>query len=95
MLDMARANLGLKGVVSFHGVLDKPKGSPEDSDSPHIAAKVQVLHGYEDPMVSPEMVECIKIFIHIGRYDEQWADELISHGRIALDACTHHGVFFD
>uniref|UniRef100_A0A914XK89 Dienelactone hydrolase domain-containing protein n=1 Tax=Plectus sambesii TaxID=2011161 RepID=A0A914XK89_9BILA len=54
VLDMARAGLGLKAVVSLHGLLDRPKGTPEPADSPHIETKVQVLHGYDDPMVPPE-----------------------------------------
>lgn len=49
-LDLARSNpKGLKGVVSFHGLLHAPKQIPD-----RIDAKVLVLHGNNDPMVSRE-----------------------------------------
>jgi dienelactone hydrolase len=50
-LDLARAGSDLKGVVSLHGLFNPPPatGGP-------ISAKVLCLHGYDDPMVPPEMV---------------------------------------
>ncbi|CEK09576.1 dienelactone hydrolase family protein [Legionella hackeliae] len=51
-LDLARSGADLKGVVSFHGLLDKPKDIPNQP----IKAKVLALHGYDDPMVKPEQV---------------------------------------
>jgi dienelactone hydrolase len=51
-LDLARSGAELKGVVSFHGVLDKPKDIPNQA----IHAKILVLHGYDDPMVPPAQV---------------------------------------
>lgn len=45
-LQMARNNLPILGVVSFHGAL-APPGPP----SPQIAAKVLVCHGAEDTFV--------------------------------------------
>ena len=51
-LDLARSNPeGLKGVVSFHGLLDPPKQTTDQ-----IQAKVLVLHGNNDPMVSREQL---------------------------------------
>lgn len=52
VLDMARAGVDLKGVVSFHGLLNAPENIPNGT----IKAKVMVLHGHDDPMVSPEAV---------------------------------------
>ncbi len=50
-LDLARSNAeGLRGVVSFHGLLQAPPKTGL------IDAKVLVLHGQEDPMVPPEQV---------------------------------------
>lgn len=49
-LDLARSGAEVKGVVSFHGLLNKPDYETD------IKAKVLVLHGYDDPMVSPEQV---------------------------------------
>lgn len=52
VLDLARSGVPLKGVVSFHGLLHKPKEL-----HPHpISAKILALHGYDDPMVRPEQV---------------------------------------
>jgi dienelactone hydrolase len=51
-LDLARSGLDIKGAVSFHGLLNKPKGL---SPAP-IKAKILALHGYDDPMVRPEQV---------------------------------------
>ena len=51
-LDLARSGADLKGVVSFHGLLNKP----EHLKSEEIKAKILALHGYDDPMVKPEQV---------------------------------------
>ena len=51
-LDLARSGAELKGVVSFHGLLNKPKGLANHT----IYAKVLALHGYDDPMVLSEQV---------------------------------------
>ena len=51
-LDLARSGVDVKGAVSFHGLLSKPK----DTQSALIKAKIVVLHGYDDPMVSPNQV---------------------------------------
>lgn len=48
-LDLARSGAELKGVVSFHGLLDQPKEIPNQE----INAKILALHGYDDPMVPP------------------------------------------
>jgi dienelactone hydrolase len=48
VLDLARTGADIKGVVSFHGLLDVAHNI---QDTP-IKAKVLALHGYDDPMVS-------------------------------------------
>lgn len=52
VLDLARSGANVKGVVSFHGLLNKPENLPDEK----IKAKVLALHGYDDPMVRPEAV---------------------------------------
>lgn len=52
VLDLARSGARLKGVVSFHGLLNRPAHLANQS----ISAKMLVLHGYDDPMVKPEDV---------------------------------------
>jgi dienelactone hydrolase len=52
VLDLARTGADIKGVVSFHGLLDMAKNLPTQA----VKAKVLVLHGQDDPMVSPQQV---------------------------------------
>lgn len=51
-LDLARSGLDFKGVVSFHGLLNKP----EHLKTEKVKAKILALHGYDDPMVQPDQV---------------------------------------
>jgi dienelactone hydrolase len=51
-LDLARSGANIRGVVSFHGILL----APNDLTNETIKAKVLALHGYDDPMVTPEQV---------------------------------------
>jgi dienelactone hydrolase len=53
VLDLARSaagGSGVRGVVSFHGLL----GAPELGVQEQITAKVLVLHGYDDPLAPPQ-----------------------------------------
>lgn len=50
-LDLARSGASFAAAVSFHGLFDPP-GLPEEK----IKAKVVAFHGWDDPMVPPEMV---------------------------------------
>ncbi len=52
VLDLARSGADVKGVVSFHGLLE----APADVTKHQIKAKVLALHGYDDPMVTPDKV---------------------------------------
>jgi dienelactone hydrolase len=49
VLDLARSGANINGVVSFHGLLNKP----EKIERKTINAKLLVMHGYEDPMGKP------------------------------------------
>lgn len=51
-LDLARSRQDLKAAASFHGLLDRPENWPMQD----IAAKVLIMHGWEDPMAQPESV---------------------------------------
>jgi dienelactone hydrolase len=55
VLDLARSNADLLGVVSFHGLLHAPQ-----NPSTGIKAKVLVLHGHDDPMVPVSQVNALK-----------------------------------
>lgn len=51
VLDLARSVAdGVKGVVSFHGLF----APPEIGEQKKIESKVLILHGYDDPMATPD-----------------------------------------
>jgi dienelactone hydrolase len=52
VLHMAYSGLDLAGVVSFHGSLVPPG----EADAGKIKAKILVLHGADDPLVSAESI---------------------------------------
>lgn len=52
VLDLARTGADLKGVVSFHGLLN----APDNLEATRMTAKVLALHGYDDPMNLPEQL---------------------------------------
>ena len=52
VLDIARTGADLAGVISFHGLFAAP-GNTEGNTS---RAKVLALHGWDDPMATPENV---------------------------------------
>jgi dienelactone hydrolase len=55
-LELARSGAELSGVVSFHGNLD----TPNSGDAKNIKAKVLVLHGADDPLVTPAHVHAFQ-----------------------------------
>jgi dienelactone hydrolase len=52
VLDLARTGADVRGVASFHGLF----APPGNTDGNRIAAKVLVMHGWDDPMATPEQV---------------------------------------
>ncbi len=54
-LQLARAGVDLKGVVSFHGDLSDP--DPQDD---HIKAKVLAMQGADDPYFGPKAVDAFE-----------------------------------
>ena len=56
VLHMARIGMDLDGVASFHGSL----GTETPAKAGAVRSKILVLHGADDPFVSPEAVEAFK-----------------------------------
>ena len=54
-LDLARTGENLAGVVSFHGLFDPPGNTGQQ----RIRAKILVLHGWDDPMATPDAVNSL------------------------------------
>jgi dienelactone hydrolase len=52
VLDLARSAADVNGIVSFHGLF----GPPGNTAGNKIKAKVLVLHGWDDPMATPDQV---------------------------------------
>lgn len=50
VLDIARTGEALAGVVSFHGLLDAPGNTAGN----RIRARILALHGWDDPLATPE-----------------------------------------
>ncbi|MBE9143291.1 dienelactone hydrolase family protein [Planktothrix mougeotii] len=73
VLELARSGADIDGVVSFHGGLD----SPNPQDGKQIKSKVLVLHGADDPLVSPEDIMAFEKEMRNGNVDWQ----MISYGR--------------
>lgn len=80
VLDLARSGAKVRGVVSLHGLLDAP---PRELFG-EMTARVLVLHGYRDPMVSAEDVAGLQRDFAEAGVDFQFH----SHGR-AVHAFTN------
>jgi dienelactone hydrolase len=52
VLDLARTGADVAGVASFHGLFKAPGNTAGN----RISAKVLVMHGWEDPMATPDQV---------------------------------------
>ena len=55
VLDIARTGEGIAGVVSIHGLF----GAPGNTTGNTIKARVLALHGWDDPMTTPEDVNSL------------------------------------
>jgi dienelactone hydrolase len=56
VLELARSGADLRGVVSFHGGLDAPMPAQKGA----VKAKILVLTGEDDPMVTKEQVQAFQ-----------------------------------
>jgi dienelactone hydrolase len=52
VLDLARIGAPLAAVVSFHGLFDAPGNTAGN----HISTSILVLHGWDDPLATPDKV---------------------------------------
>lgn len=55
VLDIARTGEDVAGVVSVHGLF----GPPGNTAGNDISAKVLALHGWDDPMATPDQVDAL------------------------------------
>lgn len=78
-LDLARSGASAAGVVSFHGLLNAPV---EGAAPEQISSKVLVLHGYDDPMVQPEMV--VNFCSEMTEANADWQVQMYGHTKHAF-----------
>ena len=67
VLDLARSGSDIKGVVSFHGLLDPPNPPPNKK----IKSAILVLHGWEDPMALPD--DMVKLSQEMNGLAADWS----------------------
>ncbi|MDF1758488.1 MAG: dienelactone hydrolase family protein [Legionellaceae bacterium] len=79
VLDLARSGEKLSGVASFHGLLNPPTSNTTPST---ITSKVLVLHGYEDPMVKPDIV--IDFCDEMTKAKADWQVQMYGHTKHAF-----------
>jgi len=72
VLDLARSGEALAGIVSFHGVLDQP----DINHDVEIQSKILVLHGWDDPLATPE--QTVALTQELTRKKAVW--ELVGYG---------------
>ncbi|PZU58457.1 MAG: carboxymethylenebutenolidase [Sphingobium sp.] len=83
-LDIVRAGLPVKGVVSFHGVYDAP---PFPNVAP-MTAKVLVCHGWNDPIAPPDATIALTKELTEGKAD--WQIHAYGHtGHAFTDETVH------
>lgn len=87
-LDLARSGANVKGVVSFHGLLQPPKGGSKTK----IVSKVLVLHGHEDPLVSTQ--EIAQFQKEMTSSDVDWQMNIYGHAMHAFTNPEAHDPTF-
>lgn len=83
VLDMARVGEEVLGVASFHGILTPPGNTKHNK----IAAKVLVLHGWDDPLAMPE--EVVAMAAELSSMGADW--QLHAYGH-TMHAFTNPGA---
>lgn len=67
VLDLARTGAAFQAAISFHGLLDPPG----NLETRAIVPKVLVLHGWDDPMATPQAVSALAAELTRTRADWQ------------------------
>ena len=92
VLDIARTGESLAGVVSFHGLFDPPGNTSGN----RIHARILALHGWDDPLATPE--QAVALGEELGSMGADW--QLHCYGNVrhaftnpAADASTGVTVY--
>lgn len=74
VLELLRSGAAARGVVSFHGVLGNSIGGKQAKTVPiasHITGSALILHGHDDPLVSPEDITAFTDELTAAKIDWQ------------------------
>lgn len=74
VLDIARTGEPLAGVISFHGLFDPPG----NTDGNRIRARILALHGWDDPLATPE--QAVALASELSRMGADW--QLHAYGNV-------------
>lgn len=80
VIELLRSGIDVKGVVSFHGVLGNKMGNIQAKTVPiakSIKGSLLILHGYEDPLVSPQDISNMQKELSDAKVD--WQMNIYSH----------------
>lgn len=80
IIELLRSGVDLKGVVSFHGVLGSNMGPIQARTVPiakNIKGSLLVLHGHDDPLVSPQDIADFQKEFTAAKVD--WQMNVYSH----------------
>ncbi len=83
VLDLARTGADILGAASFHGLFSAPGNTADNK----ISAKVLAMHGWDDPMATPDDV--MTFSKEMSAADTDW--QLHAYGR-AMHAFTNPGA---
>jgi dienelactone hydrolase len=87
VLELARSGADLAGVVSFHGGLDLGTAPAPTSIKP----KVLILHGADDPTISPEQIKAATDELRVAKADWEFVEYSGAvHAFTNKDADRHH-----
>lgn len=80
VIELLRSGVSLRGVVSFHGVLGDARGGVKAQTVPiasPISGALLILHGHDDPLVSPEDIRRIQAEMTEAEVD--WQMHIYGH----------------
>ena len=77
-LDLARSGVDIQAIASFHGLLN-PLSHPTNAP---IKAKILAFHGFEDPMVPPELL--IGFANEMTKAKANWEIDIYGHTQHAF-----------
>jgi dienelactone hydrolase len=66
VIDIARTGEDIAGVVSFHGLF----GAPGNTSGNRVSAKILILHGWDDPMATPD--QAVSLAAELSAMGADW-----------------------